>query len=672
MVLEKGTLVNDRYRIIEQIGVGGMAIVYRAKDEKLDRDVTFKVLKKDFINDEEFISRFSTEARAAARLSNTNIVNVYDVGNDGDIHYIVMEYIDGFTLKDLIKSKAPFTNEEAAGIAIQIATALEHAHSNDIVHRDIKPENILISREGKAGTVKVTDFGIAKATSAATSPIDCMGSVHYFSPEQAKGKHVDSRSDIYSLGIVLFEMVTGQLPYTGETAVELAMKHLQEPLPDIKQLNPNVSDEMVAIIKKATCKEPKNRYQSVDEMAEALKIAVGLANADEIKRAKRRKENEEARLKEEKKKAAEAKRRKQEEELEEEEYHKKEKTVIIAALITGIVIILAITIGGRFLNKALYGDTVKVPDFVGMDYDKACVKAENLGLTIEKQEIYKESVGENEVADQSPEGGERVEPGETVILFVSSSSSSIEVPDFVDKLKSSVDVIAEKSGLIISAEYVHSDKAQGTVVSQEPEAGEKVAVGATIKIKVSEGGVDEYVSMPDVRGKTKDEAVSILAEVGLTPKLIDGYSDTVEVGKIIDQGVQPNDSAAKGSQIMLTVSMGANAVTQEPVEITTLTPVVSLPSEKPEPTTAAEATTAASHSESAKTKDVSVPVSPDKTTLKESGNTVKIVAKNSSGERVVKDGTYSASDFPFSVNRNDSSDTTYEVYVNDNLIATAK
>ena len=271
-MLEKNMLINNRYRIQEQIGVGGMAIVYRAIDEKLDREVTFKVLKEDYINDEEFIKRFSTEARAAARLSNNNIVNVYDVGNDGNIHYIVMEYIDGFTLKELISSKAPFTDEEAVGIGLQIGAALEHAHKNGIVHRDIKPENILITKSGNIGTIKVTDFGIAKATTSKTSPIDFMGSVHYFSPEQAKGENVDTRSDIYSLGIVLFEMVTGQLPFTGETAVALAMKHLKEPIPDIKAINPNVSDNLVSVIKKATCKEPKNRYQTIAELVKDKRL----------------------------------------------------------------------------------------------------------------------------------------------------------------------------------------------------------------------------------------------------------------------------------------------------------------------------------------------------------------------------------------------------------------
>ena len=216
MRLEPKTVVSDRYEIIELIGVGGMANVYCAKDLKLDRNVSLKVLKEEFI-DEEFIGKFSKEARAAARIADINIANVYDVGNDGNIYYIVMEYIDGYTLKDIIKTKAPFSNEEILGISIQISNALEVAHSNNIVHRDIKPQNILVTKEGG---IKVTDFGIARATTSNTITTDTMGSVHYFSPEQAKGSYVDFKSDIYSLGIIMFEMATGRLPFDGGGVVQ--------------------------------------------------------------------------------------------------------------------------------------------------------------------------------------------------------------------------------------------------------------------------------------------------------------------------------------------------------------------------------------------------------------------------------------------------------------------
>lgn len=281
MNLEQGRVISERYEIIEKIGVGGMANVYRAKDLKLDRFVTFKVLKEEFAKDEEFIKRFSVEAQAAARLSHPNIVTVYDVGNEGNINYIVMEFIDGYTLKELIKKKAPFANDEALGVAIQIASALENAHEHGIVHRDIKPQNILVTKDG---SIKVTDFGIARAVDSNTITTESMGSVHYFSPEQARGVYVDCKSDIYSLGIVLYEMVTGKLPFDGDSPVQLAMKHMNEPLPDMRALNPNISASVEKIILKATEKVSTQRYQTAEELNNDLKRALTNETGDFVKK----------------------------------------------------------------------------------------------------------------------------------------------------------------------------------------------------------------------------------------------------------------------------------------------------------------------------------------------------------------------------------------------------
>ena len=281
MKLDLNQIISNRYQIIEQIGIGGMANVYCANDTKLDRKVTFKVLKEEFV-DEEFIKRFNKEAMAAAKISHLNIANVFDVGNDGNIHYIVMEYIDGYTLKDIIKIKAPFSNEEVLGISIQIANALSVAHNSGIVHRDIKPENILITKDGNA---KVTDFGIARATSSNTITADAMGSVHYFSPEQARGGFTDFKSDIYSLGIVMYEMLTGRLPFDGEGVVQLAMKHINDPLPNIREINPNASESLEKIILKATQKNADNRYNSTEALIDDLKKAIYDESGNFIKEA---------------------------------------------------------------------------------------------------------------------------------------------------------------------------------------------------------------------------------------------------------------------------------------------------------------------------------------------------------------------------------------------------
>lgn len=265
MLLNPGSVLGDRYEIIEKIGSGGMAVVYRGKDKKLDRYVTIKVLREEFIGDEEFIERFRSEACSAARLSHPNIVRVYDVGEDGEINYIVMEYIHGDTLKTAIRKKAPFDSRSTINVAIQIASALSQAHKAHIVHRDIKPQNILV---GTDGVVKVTDFGIARAARATTmtTTANAAGSVHYFSPEQARGGYVDEKSDIYSLGITMFEMITGVLPFQGNNSVSIALKHINEELPDIRQYNPNCTPSLEGIIKKATMKKADERYASIDLM----------------------------------------------------------------------------------------------------------------------------------------------------------------------------------------------------------------------------------------------------------------------------------------------------------------------------------------------------------------------------------------------------------------------
>lgn len=263
MILSNGTILGDRYEIVEKIGTGGMAIVYRGKDKKLERNVTIKILREEFTNDEDFISKFKIEARSAARLSHPNIVNVYDVGEEGNIYYIIMEYIHGDTLKQAIIKKAPFDSKSTINVSIQMAMALSHAHKNHVVHRDIKPQNILV---GADGVIKVADFGIARATttSTVTTSANAIGSVYYFSPEQARGGYVDEKSDIYSLGITMFEMITGHIPFEGETSVAIALKHINEELPDIRQYNPNITKSLEGIIKKATMKRSDERYTNID------------------------------------------------------------------------------------------------------------------------------------------------------------------------------------------------------------------------------------------------------------------------------------------------------------------------------------------------------------------------------------------------------------------------
>lgn len=654
MILEKGYIVSERYKILETIGKGGMAIVYKANDLKLGRDVTFKVLKSDFIEDEAFISRFSTEARAAAQLAHTNIVNVYDVGNDGDIYYIVMEYIDGYTLKELIYKNAPLDNRLACDIAMQIAAGLENAHAHGVIHRDIKPENILLTKIGGKLTAKVTDFGIAKANSLENTQGDYMGSVHYFSPEQAKGENVDQRSDIYSLGIVLYEMVTGTIPFEGESALDLAMKHIKSPIPDPRMVNPKVAPEIIEIIKKACAKEPKNRYQSARAMGQALKnVYEGKGNPDNINKKNKGTKKPIPDIDDV-----------FEEDEETLEIKKRERNVIITAVITGILIIILITVGGSILSNTLYGDTIKVPNFVGMTYEKACEKAERKGLTIERKEVYQADVEAGCVAQQTPEKGERVNPGDVVVLYVSFGAGDIQVPDIVGMRKSKGEEALAEMGLSMgTVDYVSSDRPVGEIIEQDPEEGEMVSADAKINVKVSQGSVDEEVQVPDLKLKTQEEVALILDELGLNGKFIDGYSDTVPEGQVIDQGIAADTFVPIGSQVTVTISRG---VRNDTTEATTSVPAI-IDIEQPTTEATTEATTAEPATAAPQNKAVSIPVNPDASVLTDS-NTVKVTAKKNGTEVTLKEYTLGKDEFPFTVNDTSDGNTEYTVTVNGSVI----
>lgn len=674
MQLEKGQVISDRYKIVETLGRGGMAIVYKANDLKLGRDVTFKVLKSDYIEDKGFIKRFNTEARAAAQLAHTNIVNVYDVGNDGDIYYIVMEYIDGFTLNELIYKKAPLDNELACDLAMQIAAGLENAHAHGVIHRDIKPENILLTKIGGKLVAKVTDFGIAKANSVETTQGDYMGSVHYFSPEQAKGDDVDQRSDLYSLGIVLYQMVTGTIPFEGNSALDLAMKHIKSPIPDPRNINPNVSQEVIEIIKKACAKEPKNRYQNARAMYEALKIALeGKAkptannNLKPIKKVVPVIDDDDNDYN-------------NDNDVEDEEsieIKKKERNVIIIAVITGILIILLITVGGSMLTKTIYGDTIKVPNFVGMAYEKACLKAEKKGLTVERKDIYKADVDAGDVAQQTPEKGERVNKGDTIVLYVSSGAGDIQVPNVVGMRKSKAEEALAEMGLEIgNVEYVTSDKPIGEVIEQSPEDGEMVGADTKIDVKVSQGSDSEEVKMPDLKLKTQEEASLMLEDLGLEAKYIDGYSDTVPVGSVIDQGIAADTMVQTGSQVAITICRGEHiGATNEDSNTATVPAIIDIEEPKTENNT--EHTTVAPVEQvttapvaQTPTKQVDIVVNPSDTSSLADTNNVKVTAKKNGSEEVIWEKSVGKTDFPFTVPDKSDGNTTYTVTINGKVVST--
>lgn len=601
MLLNEGEIIAGRYEIVSRLGSGGMAIVYKALDKKLNRQVTFKVMREEYAGDEDFIRRFHKEARAAGSISHQNLVNIYDVGTEDLTHYIVMEYIDGYTLKDLIKRKAPFTNEETLGVAIQIGAALEHAHKNKIVHRDIKPQNILITSDG---VVKVTDFGIARASSDATQTAtsNTMGSVHYFSPEQARGGYTDCKSDIYSLGVVMYEMATGKIPFDGDTPVAIALKHINEEMPDIKKLNPVVSESLVKIIEKATEKLSAKRYQTMDAMSNDLKRALtnstgDFVNADEEEESHTvsfsdadmvaiRKEaraiffNEES-DDEQDEVYDNSGMKYEDDDYEDDDYDEEpyddrksrsaERKIIAAAIVTSLAIIILICaiVYRVFLNKDKQPVTIEVPSVIGMNIDVAREKHKELGvgIVIERREFSDEHDQGMIIEQITPEGTEIYE-NDSIYVVVSEGTDKIEVPDLTLKTLEEINAIYEKGDqqLAVRFEELNDENTPiDVIVKQEPEANEMVSPGTIITAYVSIGPKIELVEVPNVVGMTESEAKNKLLEDNLQIGSISlNPSSAYAKGVVISQGVEAGKMMPANAVVGLTVSNGPPPPTPTP------------------------------------------------------------------------------------------------------------
>ncbi|MDE6182636.1 MAG: Stk1 family PASTA domain-containing Ser/Thr kinase [Eubacteriales bacterium] len=612
MKLELNQIISNRYQIIEQIGVGGMANVYCASDIKLDRKVTFKVLKEEFI-DEEFIKKFNKEAMAAAKISHLNIANVYDVGNDGNIHYIVMEYIDGYTLKDIIKIKAPFSNEEILGISIQIANALSVAHNAGIIHRDIKPENILITKQGNA---KVTDFGIARATSSNTITTDAMGSVHYFSPEQARGGFTDFKSDIYSLGIVMYEMATGKIPFDGEGVVQLAMKHINDPLPDMRELNPNISESLEKIILKTTEKNPDNRYKSSELLIEDLKKAIYDESGNFIvkedftdsptvvitpeqieminklssnntrneslggkqKANNRQTDKYEADMYEDKNKnkIIDKGKKNMGNNLKGNKKNLTERKVTIWAIITGLSIAIIITVFLIFWT--ITGKKSEVPDFTGKTFEEAVEIAKDKEIYIRNTaEEYSDTVKEGAIISQSVDAGEDIKKGDTIDVTISLGTGKFNIDNFVGMDISEVYKKVQNIDIKLIEEYVDHDEIEiGKVVKQSPRAGSTINIGDEVTLYISKGTEEKLVIVPNLINLTESEAKATLRSAGLSVGRISmSESNSVEEGCVISQSINYGNEVEEGKAISLVISSGPSKetttaeTTKEQTETTT-------------------------------------------------------------------------------------------------------
>ena len=600
-MLKSGVYLGKRYEIIERIGSGGMADVYKGMDHKLNRYVAIKVLKSDYRTDGVFVSKFVSEARAAAGLMDPNVVNVYDVGQDRGLYFMVMELVEGITLKDYIEKKGRLSAKETISIAIQMAAGMEAAHSHHIIHRDIKPQNIIISKNGK---VKVTDFGIARATTSAnTISSNVMGSVHYTSPEQARGGVTDAKSDIYSAGITMYEMVTGHVPFDGDSTVSIAIKQLQEEIvPPSEEVDIPYSLEQ--IILKCTQKSPDRRYHNAQELMLDLKrslvdpegdfvringmpmdtSATVMVTEDELEKIKNSSydddydEDYDDEYDEDYDDGYDDDYDDEDydEEYEDEDDQSEDVNPKMARVMKILMIVVAVIIAfiaifliGKAAGVFKFGpgtaitdtssEKVEVPNVVGMDEDEAIKALNKAGLGY-KITARKESdkYEKGEVMQQSPVGGKKAKKNSQIELVISNGKKAeeVSVPDVTGKSESDAQKILEDAGFVVKSEATYSDDVdEGAVISTDPVAGSKLKEGDTVTMKVSMGA--EKAEVPSLTGKSESEAQSLLAQAGLevgnvTPK----HSDSVAEGCIISQGIKAGKKVSKGTSVDYEVSQG--------------------------------------------------------------------------------------------------------------------
>ena len=566
--MSERNVLAGRYELIEKIGDGGMAIVYKAKDRLLKRFIAVKILKPEFVQDIKFVENFRKESHAAASLSHPNIVSIYDVGiydvgQEGNINYIVMELVSGKTLNELIKEEAPMDYRKAADIAKQVAAGLSAAHKKGIVHRDVKPHNILMTEDGIA---KITDFGIAKAVTNTTivdsGKDNVMGSVHYFSPEQAKGANVDEKSDIYSLGIVLYEMLTGKVPFDGDNPVTIALMQINEPVTPPSVFNHNVPPGLERIVMKAVEKQPKNRFDSADEMIDALdkmevvNRVVGDSiydGAEELNEAYDNYDNydtysfgrEELNKEAGRNKKSKGKGSKN-----------KKKIAIIAA---AVIVALAALVGIGFATGLFDKKDIEVPDFRGMTIEEAEDKAEDLGIEVKigKYEFSTE-YEQDQIMDQDPNHGEMVAKGDTVTVDISKGGERGVIPNLIGKSEEDAKKMIEDYGFELgTVKEKESHEEKGTVIEQDPSAGSEGKQGDTINITISDGSGKEMGEVPYVLGMSEDEARAAIEKAGFkVGDVSEGVSSAYDNGQVMWQEYNGGTSLEKGTAIDIKISGG--------------------------------------------------------------------------------------------------------------------
>ena len=562
----KGQKINDRYQIIKTIGEGGMANVYLAYDTILDRNVAVKILRGDLSNDEKFLRRFQREALSASSLSHPNIVEVYDVGEDNGQYYIVMEYIEGKHLKQLIKKRGKLTIPEVIDIMTQIAEGIAHAHDSYIIHRDIKPQNIMILENG---LVKITDFGIAMAMNATqlTQTKSVMGSVHYLPPEQASGKGSTIQSDIYSMGILMYELLTGALPYKGDNAVEIALKHLKEPLPSIREYLPNIPQSIENIILKSTAKNPKNRYTDAREMCEDLKTAMDESRINEPKYEYQYKDGEldDTKImkaikddKEEKTNTTAIAKQ-----LTNGDLKKQNKLLIIlAAIFTGLILITTCII---FLLPVITSKpNIKIPDVSGLTIIKAEEKLEKLGLEVATnvEQVVSEKIKKGRVVKTSPSKGRTVKKGTTITLYESIGNVALTLDDYTGENYLSVQSKLETAGVNVIIEKVEVDNASNykdsQILKQSPAEGAKVKKGESVTLYIPDI-ISTYPNFVE-EGWTEEAVKKFADEYGLTLTVETEESDYYDEGSIISQSRAAGSKIVVGATLKIVVATAPEAI----------------------------------------------------------------------------------------------------------------
>lgn len=619
-MLEIGSFLSDRYEILSKVGAGGMSDVYKAKDHILSRFVAIKVLKQEFSEDSSFVTKFRAEAQSAAGLEHPNIVNIYDVGSENGLYYIVMEYVEGITLKTYIEKKGQLSFKESASIAIQVARGIEAAHNKNIIHRDIKPQNIIISTDGK---VKVTDFGIAKATSSNTISSDVMGSVHYASPEQARNGFVDGRSDIYSLGIVMFEMVTGRVPFDGDTTVAVALQHLQEEIARPSIYAPDLPISFEKIILKCTQKTPDRRYQTIEELLTDIRRSLAhpdedfvtiaplvdggktkVISPDELDKIKEGRGvaedlNDDDTDADNDDEYADGEDDDDEEDDDDDDdgkllNPKMDKAITIMGIVTAVIIVIVIIylalsvagvfkFGGKKNSESQQTESQtqtesesesetqtetegQMIDIRGMSVDDAqkAVDRLKLDLTVFAFETKQSDQKDGTILEQDVKAGDTVKRGSQINVVIAgkgdNTSEMVKIPSVIGKTKSSAKSTLESAGFSVTFEYgdYNDSVAADVVTAQSPSAKKQAAKGSTVTVTLSPG--QKPITVPNVVGASQSHAESALAGAGLKYTYADSqYSDTVPAGSVISQ-TKSGETVAAGTTITLTLSKGKQEI----------------------------------------------------------------------------------------------------------------